>query len=156
MPTLSAVDETLDTGEIMMNEVLADAIAAVARERGDKFNEAFAAAARLVDRYGESGLAERILMEVPTSVPWELVADLLSILEWSTRDNGSAIRKQAEQWLVDAIDLRRVQIALHLDAYPFQEFEQMKSVLERLALAHPQVAARCESLIQGRRTCQRK
>jgi len=133
-----------------MNDVLANALDAVMEERGVKFNAAFHAVALLVADYGEVNLAERIAEEVPTSVSWEVVADLLSILEWSTSDNGASIHRTTEQWLSDSLDIRKIQIALHLDVYPFLEFGQMKQVLGRLALAWPQVASQCEALIRQR------
>lgn len=133
-----------------MNQALRDAIAAVARERGGKFVDSFDAAALLVDQYGEDELADRILSEIPTTISWEVVADLLGILVWSTKDNGSSISRQSERWLVEGVDSRKVQVALHLEAYPFEELEQMKQVLGRLALAMPQFAERCRELIQQR------
>lgn len=145
----------ISTLGVTINQALSNAVSAVARERGGKFNEAFGAAALLVAEYGESDLAERIVSEVAASVSWEVIADLLGILEWSTKDNGASIHRQAEQWLLNAHDVRRIQIALHLDVYPFQEFEQMKQVLERLALAKPEVAARCEALIRQRQAEER-
>jgi hypothetical protein len=36
-------------------------------------------------------LAERIASETPASVSWEVIADLLGILEWSIQNNGTAI-----------------------------------------------------------------
>ena len=117
---------------VTMNERLWHAVQTVARERGGKFKAAFAAVASLVAEFGESDIADRIVSEIPASVAWEVVADLLGILEWSTRDNGASIHRAAERWLIDGNDVRRIQVALHLDAYPFQDFEQMTHVLGRL------------------------
>lgn len=134
-----------------MNDALANAVNAVATERGGRFDEAFKAAVLLVADYGEHDLAQRIVADVPASTPWEVLADLLGILQWSTADNGAAIARQAEQWLIEAADLRRIQIALNLDTYPFNTFEQMQQVLERVALQEPEAAARCEWLVRQRR-----
>jgi hypothetical protein len=133
-----------------MNAHLAVAVAAVTKERGGELKEAFAAATRLVGEFGESDLAELVASQVPASVPCEVVSDLLSILEWSTRDNGEAIRKQAEQWLVEGTSLRKIQIALGLESYPFEQASRMETVLREVAKAHPQLAAHCNSLIEQR------
>jgi hypothetical protein len=136
----------------MMNHARLDqALQTVAQERGHQFNEAFRAASQLVAEWGESNLAERILTAAPVSVPWEVVADLLGILEWSTQDNGAAIRQQADRWLVEAKDLRRVQVALNLDTYPFASLAQMSAVLAEVATHHPEVASQCAQLVHQRR-----
>ncbi len=133
-----------------MNEVLSHAIQAVASERGGKFDDAFRAAKVLVAEYGETDIANRIALEVPDSVSWEVVADLLGILQWSTEDNGASIHYSAERWLLDGDDLRKIQIALHLDTYPFIDLQRMRQVLEYLAQTRPEVAARCRTLIEQR------
>jgi hypothetical protein len=125
-------------------------LTAVTKERGGKFEEAFGAAARLKEEFGEPRLAELVASQVPDSVPCEVVSDLLGILEWSTQDNGAAIRRQAEQWLIEGRDLRKIQIALGLEAYPFETMSQMAKVLKKLAETHPQVALRCMQLIEQR------
>jgi hypothetical protein len=134
-----------------MRRTLESAINAIARERGSKFEEASIAAKDLVAEYGEAELASRVADEVPRSVPWEVVADLLGILVWTTSDNGTRIRRQAEEWLREGHDMRKLQIALHLEAYPFDEREEMELVLEKLAEAHPEISERCRDLIQSRR-----
>jgi hypothetical protein len=133
-----------------MNEVLSNAIDAIRRERDTEFDEAFAAVQHVADEYGEDDLAERIANEIPASVPWEIVADLLGMLIWSTRDNGTTILRQTEQWLLAGEDLRKIQIALNLDAYPFADPEQMRQVLQRVAERHSSIAAECEALVRQR------
>jgi hypothetical protein len=135
----------------MMNHALSQALEAVARERGQGFNGASHTASLLVAEWGESNLAERLLTEVPASVPWEVAADLLGILQWSTQDNGAAISRQADLWLIEAKDPRRIQVALHLDTYPFRSIAQMSAVLAEVATHHPEVANRCTQLIHQRR-----
>jgi hypothetical protein len=134
-----------------MNHALAEAVQTVAEERGRPFDKAFEAASRLVTEYGEAGLAERVITDTPASVPWEVVADLLGILEWSTQDNGAAIHKEVEAWLLEGMDLRKVQVALHLDVYPFDSLARMSLVLGQVSATHPQVASRCAQLIEQRR-----
>ena len=133
-----------------MNMHLASAIAAVSKERGDQFKEAFEAADRLKTEFGESGLAELLANQVPDSVPYTVVSDLLGILVWSTQDNGAAIRRQTEQWLIEGTNLRKIQIALGLESYPFEATSQMKEVLTRLAETYPQIASQCVQLVGQR------
>ena len=138
-----------------MDAVLSTAVQAVARERDIGFKDAFHAARSLVVAYGEAGLAERVVSEVSPSVPWEVVADLLGLLMWSTADNGTAIRRAAERWLTEGRDLRKVQIALNLEGYPFKDRQEMKTTLIRLAITMPEVAARCLNLIEQRQAAPR-
>ena len=135
---------------ITMNDLLLHALQVVANERGAKFDKAFAAATALVSGLSESDLAERIVAEAPPSVPWEVIADLLGILQWSTKDNGAAICRTAERWLLEGSDVRRMSIALDLDSYPFLDDEQMQTVLERIAQQFPELAFRCRALIAER------
>ncbi len=73
-----------------MQTVLAEALTAVAAERPAAFDSSFRLAAELVREFGETGLADRLISEIPADIPWEVVADLFGILEWSTSDNGAA------------------------------------------------------------------
>lgn len=135
----------------MPGGVLAETLEAVATERGGQFDRSFRLVDRLLRDYGEHDLAERLYAEIPLNYAWEVVADLLGILSWTTSDNGSAITRTAERWLIAAEDLRKVRIALHLDVYPFLDREQMERVLEQVAAIHPDVSERCADLIASRR-----
>jgi hypothetical protein len=129
------VTETLDT---------------IAAERGD-FHRSFDLVSDVIRKLGEAGLAERLYRAIPRERPWRDIADLFAILIWSTSDNGSALTQTTEQWLRDATDLRQVQIALHLDAYPFMERGTMEQVLGDVAAKYPEVAERCGELVESRR-----
>lgn len=126
------------------------AIAAVTQERHKRFDESFTKVAALVSEYPPEELADRIIDEIPLIVPWEVAADILGILIWSTADNGTSIRRTVEQWLIDAQDLRRIQLALNLDVYPFKTNEKMQHVLADVAQRFPEVASRCRDIVYSR------
>ncbi|WP_165228194.1 hypothetical protein [Aquisphaera insulae] len=135
----------------MVSALLDETLAAIASERGGGFNRSFSLASDLLAEYGEPRLAERLITDIPPTVPWEVVADLLGILSWTTSDNGSASFRTAERWLREATDLRRILIALNLDVYPFLDSKEMERVLLRVADRHPEASGRCRELIAARR-----
>jgi hypothetical protein len=126
------------------------ALDTIAAERGH-FDRSFALAEDLIRAFGEAQLPERIYAAIPRERPWQDVADLFAILIWSTRDNGASIMSTMEQWLRSADDVRRVQVALHLDVDPFREAGTMEQVLADVASKFPEVADRCRDLIDERR-----
>ena len=130
-----------------MTCAMSDAIAA---ERPD-FRRSFRLVDDVLSEFGEASLAERLYDAIPTDRPWEDVADLFGILVWSTSDNGSALTRVTDGWLKEGSDLRRCQIALHLDTYPFRERVEMEAVLRRVAERMPELAPKCDELIQSRR-----
>lgn len=69
------------------------AVAAVTQERHEKFDKSFVRVAALVPQYPPEELADRLVGDIPLAVPWEVVADILGILIWSTDDNGLSIRR---------------------------------------------------------------
>lgn len=126
------------------------AIETVTQERHTKFDESFAKVAALVPEYGPAELAEQLIDDIPKTVPWEVAADILGILIWSTDDNGSSIMRTAERWLTEAQDLRRIRLALNLDVYPFETKEEMQHVLTKVAQQFPQVDFECKALVNSR------
>ncbi len=134
-----------------MKEALSKAISTIECEQGGRFNESFAQVNQLLAEYGETGLADRLLDEIPPTVSWEVVADLLGILIWSTSDNGAAIMRGAETWLREGNDIRKIMIGLSLDVYPFLDREEMQQVLERIAGLARGVTAKCEEVVASRR-----
>lgn len=126
------------------------AIAAVTQERHKRFDESFARVAALVPEYPPEELADRLIDDIPIAVPWEVAADILGILIWSTDDNGSSIMRTAEKWLIKAQDLRRIQVALNLDVYPFETNDRMQQVLTEVAQRFPEVALICRALVDSR------
>lgn len=134
----------------MSDAILSETLAAIAAERPERFDRSFGLADRLLAELGEADLAERLLEAISEECPWEVVADLLGILCWQTTDNGAELMRSAEEWLRAGDDLRRVRIALHMEAYPFLDRAEMERVLLRVAFRLPAVAARCAELIAGR------
>lgn len=132
------------------NKILMETLAAIGAERGGQFDRSFALVNRLLAEFGEADLAERLYSAIPSECPWEVVADLFGILQWSTRNNGAALNKAAEGWLRVGEDLRRIRIALFLDTYPFVDRYEMERVLKGIAALHPEVASRCNELIESR------
>lgn len=126
------------------------AIAAVTQERHDQFDASFDKVAALVADYSPEELADRLIDDIPPTVLWEVAADILNILIWSTEDNGSSIMRTAEQWLTDAQDLRRIKMALDLDVYPFATKDQMQHLLTEVAQRFPEVSPQCKALVDSR------
>jgi hypothetical protein len=137
------------TQENAMRQILADTVAVIADER-PAFSRSFDLVQQLVQDYGENNLAQRLAEEIPETVPWEIVADLFSILVWSTSDNGTALCRTTENWLRKADNLWRIRIALDIDVYPFLDRVEMEDVLTRVAELYPAVSDECEKLIKSR------
>lgn len=133
-----------------MNEKLQLALTTVSQERTGKFDKSFTAVQELLTEYLPEELADQLVVDIPPNVPWEVAADILGILIWSTSDNGALIMRGAERWLVEANNARLVQIALGLDIYPFETNDEMRRVLANVAHLLPEVAAECELVINRR------
>jgi len=134
-----------------MHPILQETLLAIEAERRDQFDQSFLLADQLLAVYGEEELVEQLYRDIPAACPWEVVADIFAILIWSTSDNGAAITQVTDQWLVEGDDLRKIRIALHLDTYPFLERAKMEAILTGLAGQHPEVAQKCQELIESRR-----
>lgn len=134
-----------------MKLTLQKSLDAICLERDNfEYSTAFDAVSELVKEYGEESLANRLFAEIPRAIPYEVVADLFNILIWQTADNGSALCREKDSWLIEASDNRKILISLAIDAYPFLEFEKMKIVLTNLATNKPNFAAKCKELILAR------
>lgn len=134
-----------------MNPILQKSLDAICLERdGFEYSTAFDAAYELVKEYGEENLANRLFSEIPRAIPYEIVADLFNILIWQTSDNGSALCRETDDWLIETSDNRKILISLAMDAYPFLDFEKMKTVLTNLANSKPKFSEKCKKLILSR------
>lgn len=134
-----------------MDPTISKLLDAICLERDNQeYSATFVMARELIEAYGEDGLADRLFNEVPRSVPFEIVAELLEILCWQTKDNGADIMRTLERWLLEGLENRKLLIALHVDAYPFLNGDEMVRVLSDLARKNPRVSARCKLLIQRR------
>lgn len=135
-----------------MHQVVERALNVIAAEsREPKYTEAFSAAQAVVTEFGEQNLADRLFADIPDSISFLQVARLFDFLAWQTDDNGSAMTRTVERWLVEGTNLRKVQIALNLDVFPFPDEREMYRVLPNVAVSHPQVADKCQQLISSRR-----
>jgi hypothetical protein len=135
-----------------MHQVVARALDVIALESHVPASaEAFNAVQAVVTEFGELDLADWLFANIPESIPFLLVAKLFNLLAWQTDDNGSAMTRTIERWLAEGTDLRKIQIALNLDVYPFLDKREMYQVLSRVAEAHPQVADKCQQLISSRK-----
>lgn len=134
-----------------MRQVVERALSVIAAESSEpEYTEAFSAVRAVVVEFGEENLADRLFADIPDSIAFMQVARLFDFLAWQTDDNGSAMTRTAERWLVEGTDLRKIQIALNLDVYPFPEEHEMYRVLSDVAVCHPQVADTCQQLIRSR------
>ena len=134
-----------------MNPVIAQALEAICIERDEReYDKSFDLVARLIETLGEENLAERLFIEIPRNTPFELVAELFDLLAWQTDDNGSEIARTAERWLRECSDVRKLLIALNLEAFPFSSDEEMVVVLSAVAASKPRVAKYCQKLIESR------
>lgn len=134
-----------------MHQVVAKALDLIAVEnREPGYTEAFDAVRALAIEFGELDLADRLFIDIPESVPFLLVARLFDFLAWQTEDNGAAMTRTVERWLVEGSNTRKVQIALNLEVFPFLDGHHMCQVLSQVAAAIPEVADRCKALIISR------
>jgi hypothetical protein len=126
-----------------MTPILEKCIETICLERDNGWDSSFDVIAQLVLEYGEESLAERLIEEVPRTVPFEVVSDLLSILIWSTSDNGHAIAKAANIWLREQADTRKILVALNLEVIPFSSAEEAKQVLMPIAETNYLASSHC-------------
>ncbi|WP_420233301.1 hypothetical protein ACN079_01980 [Pseudomonas sp. ABY48] len=135
-----------------MHQVVTRALDVIASECCEpEYTEAFSAVRAVVTEFGEKNLAERLFADIPDSISFLLVARLFNLLAWQTDDNGSAMTRTVEHWLVEGTNLRKLQLALNLDVYPFVEEGDMYRVLSDVAVTHPQLADKCQQMISSRK-----
>lgn len=105
---------------------------------------------QMIREQGEVGIAHWVVDSSPSNIPWESVAEVLAIMMWSTSDNGSGILRDAERWLTEGGDERRIFVALNLDVYPFQKPNEMVGALKKAAQRFPRLDELCIRLITER------
>jgi len=136
-----------------MHQVVERALNVIATESSEpEYTEAFSAARAVVLEFGEDNLADRLFADIPDSISFMQVARLFDFLAWQTEDNGSAMTRAIERWLVEGTNLRKVQIALNLDVYPFLDEREMDRVLSDVAVSLPEMADRCQQIISSRKS----
>ena len=136
-----------------MHQVVERALNVIATESSEpEYTEAFSAARAVVLEFGEENLADRLFADIPDSISFMQVARLFDFLAWQTEDNGSAMTRAIERWLVEGTSLRKVQIALNLDVYPFLDEREMDRVLFDVAVSLPEMDDRCQQIISSRKS----
>ncbi len=132
-----------------MSDTLTTVLDSIAAE-SPHFDKSFALVDQLLLAYGEDDLANRLISEIDETTDWRVVADLFGILQWSTSDNGYALMRATEQWLRDCNNERKVNIALHLDTFPFKDKGEMQTILELVANRFPSSREQCMRLLESR------
>ncbi|EUB84920.1 hypothetical protein [Pseudomonas sp. GM30] len=136
-----------------MHQVVERALNVIAAESSEpEYTEAFSAARAVVLEFGEENLADRLFADIPDSISFMQVARLFDFLAWQTEDNGSAMTRSIERWLVEGTNLRKVQIALNLEIYPFPDEREMYRVLSDVAASLPEMADKCQQIISSRKS----
>lgn len=136
-----------------MRQVVERALSVIAAESSEpEYTEAFSAVRAVVVKFGEENLADRLFADIPDSIAFMQVARLFDFLAWQTDDNGSAMTRTVERWLIEGTNLRKIQIALNLDVYPFPDEHEMYRVLSDVAVSFPQLVDRCQQLISSRKS----
>lgn len=137
----------------MSKSLLLETLETIRIERTDKrkFTQSFKLVNKLVDEYDENDLATRLYTDIPKETPWEIIADLFSILIWTTSKNGHDLIKKTQEWLLEGNDERKMLVAMNLDVYPFVDRVQMENVLTGISQRFPNLKRKCEELITQRR-----
>jgi hypothetical protein len=134
----------------MTRQLLQETLSVIAFERSRSFDTSFDLVDDLLAAYGKPWLAERLYHDIPEDYPWEVIADLFVLLMWTMREESDAFATITEGWLLQGNNLRKIQIALNLDGYPFDDAEQMRMVLLGLTYRYPEIKSRCKELIASR------
>lgn len=77
-------------------------------------------------------------------------SNILRVSVWSGSENGTGLLAHLDEWLRTARDSDEVALALSQDTYPFEDAEEMRSVLKRVMRDFPEHGPRCAALIQSR------
>jgi hypothetical protein len=134
------------------------ALLMIRSERG-VFDKSFELVCAVLAEYGEDEqLADRLLADIPTDWPADVIANLFGILVWSTEDNGAAITRTADRWLIEGNDPRKIQIALSLDVFPLWTLARAgaEELLVRISCRFPQFKCECDRWIVHRREAEEK
>lgn len=141
-----------------MDEAVRNAVYALASE-GMGSDAAFDQVAPALLQFGEDDLAERI-MEAAGDAPWEGIAAFLNIASWDVSPPAeSRIFRTIESWLADAQDLKRVQVALHIEVIPFMKTgcdpAVLEAILANVFAKFPETAPRCRHVLKQARLLKR-
>lgn len=133
-----------------MTKILKRALSKIEEEAED-YDKSFALVDKLIAEYGEKNLASRLYEQIDKSYDWLTIANLFSILEWSTSDNGHELCRETKGWLLEANDERKIKIAMNLTSYPFLHFADMEMALNIVSKKFPNLKHECEEIVKKRR-----
>ena len=98
-----------------MQPILAQVIAAICRERDQRFKDTLPLVQQLLFDYGEHDLANRLYAETPLDVPFEVVADMfVLVLRGGNEGCSDAIGRSMRSWMRQAADGRKLSIAMRV------------------------------------------
>lgn len=132
-----------------MSKLLAETLKEIECER-PRYDLSFTLADKLVAQYGEQELPDKLYEGCDSSVKWPVIADLFSILIWSTSDNGQALMRTMERWIIECNDERKVNIAINLDCAPFRYLPDMMRYLGAASEKFPSTRVQCANLLNWR------
>lgn len=103
----------------------------------------FDAVAEFVANNNHEDLAELVYQQTLDSDEIQKIACLFDILIWSTLDNGYAVLKTIEAWLLGN-NQRKIALALFMSSvFPMQSFDRLKEQLTQIKVLYPSLAERC-------------
>ena len=138
-----------------MNTLLEKTLNCVERE-SPNFDASFELVDQLLASYGDRLTADCLYADIDSTVKWKTVADLIAIMIWSTPDNGHSLTQVTDRWLVEKGDIRKIQIAINLDVYPFLDPSEMDAVFASIQNDYPQLKAELVKMIESRKRDERK
>lgn len=137
--------------DVLGSEAVRKAICALA-SKGIESDAAFDQVAPALLQFGEEDLAERV-MGAAGDAPWEGIAAFLNIASWDVSPTAETrIFRTIERWLLEGEDLRRVQVALHIEVIPFSkkgaDAGLLKQVLDTVSAKFPETEPRCRHMLE--------
>ena len=132
-----------------MDELITKTLECIEKESG-KFDKSFDYADLILNKYGEHNLADSLYDKIDHSIKWKNIADLYCIFIWTTSDNGAQFSQITNRWITECNCERKINIALHLDIYPFLNEREMAEKLKFVSNNFPTLSSRCIELINSR------
>lgn len=132
--------------------IIEDTLAEVQALRTQNFRGSDELIIRLLRSYpDDEALADHLWADLPANAAVHDIADLLSLWSWRAEDNGARILRTAERWIEEGRDSKKIEVALNLDAFPFLDDEVRVVRLVKIAAKFPQLAPRCQRIIDQSR-----
>ena len=94
-----------------MHQVVVKALNVIEKESLEpEYTEAFDAVRAVVIELGEQNLADLLFADITDSVSVLQVSRLFDFLVWQTDDNGSAMTRTVERWLIEGTNCARFKL----------------------------------------------